>query len=238
MASRPREQKRLQELLKWGSKLFFKLSFGLLILSMSQVFLLRFTNPPCTASMGWRWLESKARGKYYRKPHGQWRCLDDISPHLRRAVLAGEDQRFLLHRGFDFIEMNKAIRDVFVAGRLRGASTITMQVARTVFLWPGRSWFRKVFEAYYTILIESFWTKKRILEVYLNTVDWGTGIMGAESASKKYFHTGSDQISPPQAALLCAILPRPHVWSPTNPDRHVRLRQQRILRDMWRMPLI
>lgn len=215
-----------------------KVTLALVILTTAQVALVRFINPPFTASMVWGWIESKVRGKYYRKPQNQWRRIDDISPHLRKAVLAGEDQRFLYHRGFDFIELGDAIRDVFVKGRVRGASTITMQVARTVFLWPGRSWPRKIIEAYYTVLIEICWGKKRILEVYLNTVDWGAGIRGAECASGKYFQTTSSRLSASQAALLSAILPSPHAWSPTNPNERVRLRRDRILRDMAKMPLL
>ncbi|UCF86127.1 MAG: transglycosylase domain-containing protein, partial [Desulfobacteraceae bacterium] len=107
-----------------------------------------------------------------------------------------------------------------------------------VFLWPERSWLRKAAEAYYTVLIEIFWSKERILEVYLNTVDWGSGLMGAEAASRKYFHRSSASISPHQAARLAAILPNPDKWSPTRPSAWVLIRQKRILKDMKRMPLL
>ncbi|MFH1488737.1 MAG: biosynthetic peptidoglycan transglycosylase, partial [Pseudomonadota bacterium] len=120
--------------------------------------------------------------------------------------------------------------------RLRGASTISMQAARTVFLWRERSWSRKLSEAYYTLLIEIMWSKRRIMEVYLNTVDWGSGIIGVEAASRKYFRRSSDEITPGQSALLAAILPSPHRWSPDNPSRYVRERQKRILQDMKKMP--
>jgi monofunctional biosynthetic peptidoglycan transglycosylase len=167
----------------------------------------------------------------------RWRDLKDISPFLIRAVLAGEDQRFMSHNGFDFIEMNRAFHDLISAKRIRGASTITMQVARTIFLWPGRSWTRKIMEAYYTVLIELLWSKTRILEIYLNYVDWGTGIMGAEAASQKYFHVNSGKISASQASLMAAILPSPHLWSPLNPNKIVSERQKRILRDMNKIHL-
>lgn len=134
--------------------------------------------------------------------------------------------------------MNEAIKDMALRKGFRGASTITMQVARTVFLWPERSWLRKGAEAYYTVVIEVFWTKERILEIYLNTVDWGTGLMGVEAASKKYFHASCLHLSPSQAAALAAILPSPHRWSPTKPNARVLYRKKRILRDMKKMPLL
>jgi monofunctional biosynthetic peptidoglycan transglycosylase len=112
-----------------------------------------------------------------------------------------------------------------------------MQAARTVFLWPERNWLRKVFEAYYTVIIEIFWDKKRILEIYLNTVDWGGGVMGAEAASRKYFRTSSALVTPSQAASMAVILPHPHNWSPVNPDGHVKVRMERIMKDMARIPL-
>jgi len=187
--------------------------------------------------VAWETLQSRFFSKYYERPAYHWRPLTEISPHLTKAVLAGEDQRFLSHHGFDFIEMNRAVRDIFRARRVRGASTITMQVARTVFLWPERSWLRKIFEAYYTVVIEIFWDKKRILEIYLNTVDWGSGVMGAEAASRKYFRTSSALVTPSQAASMAAILPHPHKWSPVNPEGHVKVRVERIMNDMARIPL-
>ena len=168
----------------------------------------------------------------------EWRPLNEIAPHIRKAVLAGEDQRFLSHNGFDFSEINEAMRDMVARKGFRGASTISMQTARTVFLWPARSLCRKILEAYYTVLIEIFWSKERILEIYLNTVDWGKGIMGIEAASRAYFHISSARVSQRQAALLAAILPSPHRWSPTNPNHYVLKRQGRILRDIRKMPLV
>lgn len=187
--------------------------------------------------MAYSWVENRGNARNYMQ-RNMWRQLKEISPHLRRAVLAGEDQRFLSHHGFDFIEMNQALKEMFSRKRTRGASTITMQTARTVFLWPERTWPRKAVEAYCTLLMELFWSKERILEIYLNTVDWGEGIMGAEAASRKYFHTPSSRITRTQAALLTAILPSPHRWSPTNPNTRVLRRQARILKDMVKMPLL
>ena len=209
-----------------------------LVFSILQVAALRFVNPPFTGTMISSWVADKMAGREAQWPDPEWRPLRKISPHLKRSVLAGEDQRFTAHNGFDLVEMNQAFQDVLTGGRVRGASTITMQVARTVFLWPGRSLARKSLEAYYTVLIEVFWSKKRILEVYLNTVDWGKDVVGAEMASKKYFQTNASYLTAEQAALLAAVLPSPHQWSPEHPTEYVLERQRRILGDMRKMPLL
>ena len=209
----------------------------LVCLSAAQVAVLRYVNPPCTATTAWEWIGGGGKAPQ-PGPRASWRDLDAVSPHLGRAVLAGEDQRFLTHHGFDFVEMNAALADALSRGELRGASTISMQAARTVFLWPGRTVIRKALEAYYTVLMELFWGKPRILEVYLNTVDWGTGVMGAEQAARTYFHVSAARLSRDQAALLAAVLPNPHRWSPAAPDGTVCARRDRILRHMGAMPLI
>ena len=134
--------------------------------------------------------------------------------------------------------MNQAIKDIAMRKGFRGASTISMQVARTVFLWKDRSLLRKIFEAHYTVLIELFLSKDRIFEIYLNTVDWGENLIGADAASKRYFHVPCSRISVNQAASLAAILPNPHRLSPTSPSTYVLNRKKRILRDMKKMPLI
>lgn len=225
-------------MLNWFLKLCLKLLLVLFILTVLQVALLRFIDPPFTAFMAWRWCESRITDVGYRWPDYRWKALREISSHLGRAVLAAEDQRFFSHRGFDFFELNEAVRDLLTAKRVRGASTITMQVARTVYLWHGRSWSRKLAEAYYTVLIETFWNKKRILEIYLNTVDWGPGVMGAEAASMKYFQKDASNLTASQSALLAAILPSPHKWSPNNPNKTVSERQKRIMKDMKKMPIL
>ena len=223
----------VRRILKWGLKILFVLW----LLTLVQVFLLRFINPPFTVEMFRSWVQNRGYVSNWRL-RNSWRSLKEISPYLIKAVLAGEDQRFLSHHGFDFTEMNEAIKDMALRKKFRGASTITMQVARTVFLWPERTWLRKGAEAYYTVVIEVFWTKERILEIYLNTVDWGTGLMGVEAASRKYFHTPCLHLSPSQAAALTAILPSPHRWSPTKPNARVLYRKKRILKDMKKMPLL
>ncbi len=219
------------------TKRVFLILFVILAITSIQVISVRFINPPFTCVMFWRWITDSSP-LLKDKITDHWKPLSQISPYLRKAVLAGEDQRFLLHNGFDLIELNQAIHDLFTKKGKRGASTITMQVARTVFLWPGRSWIRKCLEAYYTVLIELYWPKRRILEVYLNTVDWGSGVRGAEAASRKYFHASCSNISRDQAAILAAILPSPHKWSPIRPNMQVILRKKRILKDMKKMPLI
>jgi monofunctional biosynthetic peptidoglycan transglycosylase len=219
-------------------KFLFRLFLVFLVLSILQVLILNIINPPFTARMACSWISHKIQGTQYKRPHYHWRDLERISPYLRRAVLAGEDQRFLYHNGFDFVEVRHAVADFVLGKGTRGASTISMQVARTIFLWRSRNIFRKIPEAYYTVLIELFWTKRRILEIYLNTVDWGKGIMGAEAASQGYFHRSASRITRNQAVLLAAILPNPRKWSPFMYDRNVRERQWKIMRDLYKMPLI
>jgi len=232
---KPRETKkrnRFYGIIKWGCGLLGILVF----LSILQVLSLRYMDPPSFLMAPFRFI---AQGLDPQTPEiiMHWRSFEQISPHVKRAVLAAEDQRFLTHQGFDFIEINDALKDMASGKGYRGASTITMQVARTVFLWPARTWIRKGLEAYYTVLIELFLTKKRILEVYLNTVDWGKGIRGVGAAAKTYFYVSAGRISRSQAALLAAVLPSPHRWSPAKPNARVLRRQKRILKDMHKMQL-
>jgi len=215
-----------------------KILLILWLFSIMEVLFVRFINPPVTTSVLYSWITSRPYGAHpFEWPEQEWKPIHRVSPHLIRAVQAGEDQRFVSHYGFDFKELSHALDDLQAGKRVRGASTITMQTARTVFLWPSRSFVRKGLEAYYTVIIEFFWSKKRILEVYLNTVDWGTGIVGAEAASRRYFDKAASDLSRTQAALMAAILPYPHGWSPTNPSEYVRERQRKIMLDMDRMPV-
>jgi len=214
-----------------------KIVFLLFFISLLQVFVLRFINPPTTVPILLIRAKNLLSSKYYVIPKFEWHSIRHISPNLIRAVLASEDQRFMYHNGFDFREISRAVRELLIERRVRGASTITMQMARSVFLWKTRSIPRKLAEAYYTVLIEFVMPKVRILELYLNTVDWGYGVVGAEAASKKYFHKSASELSVREAALMAAILPSPHAWSPVNPNRHVLERQKRIMKDMNRMHL-
>ncbi|HEX4026453.1 MAG TPA: monofunctional biosynthetic peptidoglycan transglycosylase [Rhizomicrobium sp.] len=156
--------------------------------------------------------------------HYSW--SDDISPRLERAVIGAEDQNFCTHHGFDWKSINKAMEDHkrHPDKPMRGASTISQQTARTLFLLPVRSWVRKGLEAYLTALMEQLWPKKRILQAYLNLVDWGDGIFGAEAASEAYFGTDAASLDAAEAARLAAILPNPHKWRAAHPGRYVRRR--------------
>ncbi len=151
---------------------------------------------------------------------------DDISPRLERAVIGAEDQNFCSHHGFDWKSINKAMDDHnrHPDKPERGASTISQQTARTLFLLPARSWIRKGLEAWLTVLIEEVWPKKRILQAYLNLVDWGDGIFGAEAAAQAYFGTDAASLDAVEAARLAAILPNPHKWRAAHPGRYVRRR--------------
>jgi monofunctional biosynthetic peptidoglycan transglycosylase len=206
-------------------------------ITICQVLLVGFFNPPYTVKMAIDRLLNVG-GPTSDSPSIQWARLVDISPHLRRAVLAAEDQRFLAHHGFDFTEMGEAAHGFLNGESIRGASTITMQVARTVFLWPGRSLLRKATEAYYTVWIEWMWTKERILEVYLNTVDWGDKCAGVRAAAARYFGVEPRELNRSQAALLASVLPNPRRWSASNPSPHVLERKNRILKDLDLMPLL
>lgn len=231
--SKGRFRRFLRTFIKYGLYVFL----FFLLLTVLQVAVLRFMNPPSTVIITWKWIQGDGSLRHYRWAYDHWRPLEEIAPAMVKAVLAAEDQRFLTHHGFDFVEMRKALGDILSERRTRGASTISMQVARTVFLWPERSLIRKIAEAYYTMLIEMLWNKRRILEMYLNTVDWGTGIIGVEAAARGYFHTGAHRITPSQGALLAAILPSPHKWSPTKPSRYVRERKRRIMKEMEKVAL-
>ncbi len=213
-----------------GRALWFAIT-GFLIGSLLIVAIYRELPPPVTPLMLIRRVEGYGIDK-------SWRPLDEISPYLARAVMAGEDAKFCEHRGFDW----DAIRDAwrrYQAGarRLGGASTISMQTAKNVFLWPGRDWIRKGFEAYFTELTELAWGKARIMEVYLNVVEWGPGIYGAEAASQFYFHKPARALSAEEAARLAAVLPDPLKWSPSRPDSYVASRATFIRAQMPELPL-
>jgi len=202
---------------KWLWKLLFGLFILLVPLPILLILIFRALPVPGTPEM----LLSLVQGK-----GASYRWTDDISPRLERAVIAAEDQNFCRHHGFDWVNINKAMQDHerHPAKPMRGASTISQQAARTMFLVPMRSWIRKGLEAYLTVLLETLWPKKRILEAYLNLVDWGDGIFGAEAAANAYFGTDAGSLDNAQAARLAAILPNPHKWKAAHPGRYVRNR--------------
>lgn len=161
--------------------------------------------------------------------HRDWRPLDRISPNLVLAVIAAEDANFCRHHGFDIAAIERALKhNERKPGRIRGGSTISQQTAKNVFLWPGRGWIRKGFEAGYTVLIEALWGKRRIMEAYLNVVEWGPGVYGAQAASRRWFGVDADQLSARQAAALAAILPSPRKWKASDGGPYVRRRISRI----------
>lgn len=161
-----------------------------------------------------------------------WTPDDRISPHLRLAVVAAEDQRFPEHSGFDFEAIEKAVEHNERGGTVRGASTISQQVAKNLFLWPGRSWLRKGLEAGITVLVEAIWTKERILEVYVNVAEFGDGVFGAEAAARRFFDKPAASLTAPEAALLAAVLPSPRRYRADAPSPYLRRRQQWILGQM------
>jgi len=222
---------------KWPVRILKALLF-LFFFTLVQVAALRFINPPITPNVAWEWVESVIKNQPEKRPVYSWKRIEQISPHLRRAVIASEDQRFLSHNGFDLNEIENAVNGFLKEKKLRGASTISMQTARSVFLLSSRSAFRKLAEIYYTVLIEFFWDKHRILEMYLNTVDWGTGMTGAEAAAQKYFLKSAKTLTREEAALMTAILPNPHRWSTQNPSSYIRMRQTQIMLVMHMMPLL
>ncbi|SOC54715.1 monofunctional biosynthetic peptidoglycan transglycosylase [Chromohalobacter canadensis] len=162
----------------------------------------------------------------------QWRPWASLSDNAKLAVIASEDQRFPMHHGFDFNQMQKALDAWFSGDSLRGASTISQQTAKNLFLWTGRTWVRKGFEAWFTVLIELLWPKERILEVYLNVVEWDRGVFGLEAAAQHYFGVSADRLSAAQASRLAAILPNPREWSASRPSAYIQQRSQWIQRQM------
>jgi len=189
---------------------FAVLALGPIVLTLP----LNVIQPPTTAVIMVRAVQRLAQGKEPAFPKRVIVTRSQISPYLRRAVLAAEDDRFYLHLGFDFEEIGKAIERRQQGGRLRGASTITQQVAKNLFLWEGRSFIRKGAEAYLTVVLEMCLTKDRILDLYLNMAEWGDGIFGAEMAARNYFGTRARSLTRDEAARLAAILPAPRRWSP------------------------
>lgn len=212
---------------KWSIRLII----GFFGLTITWVLLLTFINPPLTYLQLKRAFERKAVGKEW-KIDKKWLDYDDISDNLKRAAIAGEDAYFLTHSGFDTKAIRKAMERNQTGKSLRGGSTISQQVAKNVFLWPQRSWLRKGLEAYFTVLIEAFWSKKRILEVYLNVIEMGQGVYGAEAAAHYYFHKSAKSLTRKEAALIIAILPSPQKWDAKRPSAYVNRRANSIVRYM------
>jgi monofunctional biosynthetic peptidoglycan transglycosylase len=202
---------------------------GALLLSIAAVALLRFVDPWTSAVIVDARISSwfDKDDKPWKLQH-EWRDYDQISKQLALAVVASEDQLFPEHNGFDFKQIQKAMDDAERGGRSRGASTITQQVAKNLFLWNGRSYLRKGLEAWFTLLIETLWPKQRILEIYLNIAEFGVAIYGAEAAAQVYFHKPAKNLGRAEAARLAAVLPSPRRYRVINPGRYVQQRQRQI----------
>ncbi|GJL77085.1 MAG: monofunctional biosynthetic peptidoglycan transglycosylase [Nitrospinaceae bacterium] len=217
-------------------KILFDLFLAFLTLTLVPVLIYSAANPQTTPLLWIRWLENDQNEQYTRVIK-RWVPLERISPHLIKAVITAEDQKFFQHRGFDWQAIESAIKVNLTSNRTLGASTISMQTSRNVFLWQGRNLFRKGLESYFTVLVENLWSKKRILEVYLNVIEWGKGVYGCDAASQHYFNHSCATLSPVEAAWLAAILPNPRSWSIHRPQRHVEKRQARILNSMVKVRL-
>lgn len=210
-------------------------AIAIFISSIAAVVIYRFVPVYITPLMIIRYFEQI---KDNQKPilHHTWVPYDKISPNLSMAVIASEDNRFATHNGFDYIEIQKAVKENKTRKRKRGASTISQQTAKNVFLWPKSSWFRKGLEVYFTFLIELFWSKERIMAVYLNSIEMGKGIYGAEAAAKYKFNTTAIKLSKAQSALIAATLPNPLRFNSAKPSSYILKRQQQILRLMNLVP--
>lgn len=209
-----------------GKKIFrllWKTAAWFLGLSLFLVIFFRFVPVPVTPLMLIRYGEQLFSGKELRLKH-DWVSIDEISKNLPLAVVCSEDQNFMNHSGFDLKAIEQSIDASKKGKRMRGASTISQQTAKNVFLWPGRSWIRKGFEVWFTLLIEFVWDKERIMEVYLNSIEMGNGIYGAEAAANQYWKTTAKNLSRTQAAALAAILPNPRKYSANPPGPYVQER--------------
>ena len=221
--------KKLQKLLQWIVLLFFGSTIFF-------VFLYRFVPVPLTPLMIIRCVQQVSNGEKIRLKH-HWVKMEEISKYLPVAVMASEDQRFLEHRGFDFTEIRNALEERKSGKRQRGGSTITQQTAKNVFLWPSSTWVRKGFEVYFTILIELMWDKHRIMEVYLNSIEMGDGIYGAEAVAQQHFGRKAKDLTRANCALIAATLPNPRRFSSKNPSRYMLKRQTAIMRQMKHIDL-
>jgi monofunctional biosynthetic peptidoglycan transglycosylase len=203
------------------------LVFGWVLITCTMVLLLRWVHPFTSAYM----LEARLHANAGYRTHFEWVDLEDISPHAAIAVIASEDQQFPFHAGFDFKSIREAVRASERGKKLRGASTISQQVAKNLFLWNG-GFLRKGLEAYFTVLIELMWPKERILETYLNIAQFGSGVYGVEAAAQHFYHKPAARLSSPESALLAAVLPNPIRMRVDRPSTYVLSRRDWILGQM------
>ncbi len=229
----PLDIKMITRWIKFFWKYFRWILLGFLVISLSGVITFSIVRPPFTLLMFTRMVEQVSNGKKPKIIH-KWVNIEDISPNLIQAAVAAEDNNFNSHFGIDFDAIKKAqkFNDRKKGKKLRGASTITQQTCKNVFLWQTRSYLRKGLELYFTLLVETVWTKKRIMEVYLNMIEMGDGIYGAEAASRIYFKKPAKKLSKQEAALIVASFPNPRKYKVANPSTFLMKRQQRILKLM------
>jgi len=216
-------------------KLFlFKSFLWFLGLSVFFVVLFKFVPVPFTPLMVFRVVENKLANKEIYFSH-DWEPIENISVNLQKAVIASEDGTFLIHSGFDFRAMQKAYKSNERGRRIKGGSTISQQTAKNIFLWQGRSYLRKGLEAYFTVLIELIWGKERIMEVYLNSIEMGDGVYGAQAAAEHWYRKDAANLTPKQAAGIAAILPNPRKYSATSSSSYINNRKAKILSVMNRL---
>jgi monofunctional biosynthetic peptidoglycan transglycosylase len=221
--------------MKFIKKIFrflFKIALWFFIISIGLTIIYRFIPVPVTPLMVIRLWEQAWDEKNDVRLYKDWVSIDNISKHMPQAVYAAEDQKFLEHNGFDWKAMEEAWEKNKKGKRIKGASTISQQTAKNVFLWPSRNLVRKGLEAYFTFLIETIWTKERIMEIYLNVIEMGPGIYGIEAASQTFYNRPASKLTRQQAAMIAAVLPNPIRWSPAKPTGYIRGRQSWILRQM------
>jgi monofunctional glycosyltransferase len=215
-------------LLRRSWRFMKRLFIILFILQLLYLLILKWVDPPITLTQ----LGSLFAGNGLKRDYIDY---DEISSYAKLAVIASEDQLFPDHNGFDFKSIEKAMKHNRKSKSLHGASTLSQQVAKNVFLWQGRSWIRKGLEVYFTFMIELLWSKKRILEVYLNTVEMGKGIFGIQAASKRYYYKSARQLTRSEAACIAAALPNPRVYRVNPPSRYVSIRCGWIVRQMYNL---
>jgi len=213
-------------------RFFLKVLLWFFAISIGLVILYRFVPVPITPLMVIRLFEQAADEDREMKLRKDWVPMEEISKNAPQAVYASEDQKFLEHSGFDFEAMKKAWEGNQQGKNIKGASTITQQTVKNVFLWQGRNYLRKGLEAYFTVLVELIWSKERIMEVYLNVIEMGDGIYGIEAASQEFYKKPAANLSRAEAAMIAAVLPNPIRWSPTRPTNYNRQRQAWIMKQM------
>ncbi|MFC0262878.1 monofunctional biosynthetic peptidoglycan transglycosylase [Fontibacter flavus] len=213
-------------------RIIFKIILWFFILSIGFTIIYRFIPVPITPLMVIRLYEQAVDEKKELRLYKDWVSMKHISKNVPQAVVAAEDQKFLDHNGFDWEAMKKAWENNKKGKRVKGASTISQQTAKNVFLWPGRNLVRKGLEAYFTFLIETIWSKERIMEVYLNVIEMGEGVYGIEAAAQTNFKKSAAKLNRNESALIAAVLPNPRRWSPARPTPYIQGRQVWILRQM------